>query len=405
METFTSTTQGNECLECKPEAEVTQDLATAQLDQTGVEQTNLLESPSSARLLLVLPLLTLILCTIAANGIVMACVRIDKKLRSTPMNTYVFSLAVADGLVGLYGMGQMAIYTIYEYWPLSDGACTAWIEADFTLSTVSLFHLCLIAYDRWQALTDPLQYNSPSRQKKTAKLIGCAWLLATVLWVPSVTAFRVVEEPVPNTCWFVPNKIFVFASVLTITYAPICIMMYFYINCLLRLRQRSASIHSRLTHAASSSERTQNSSTGPVKATGASNTELTMPAASTLNETMASIKSSNTIRHVPSTQPESRQHQQGITVTRAGKHRQQENVRGIRTLGVVMVTFLICWLPYCFFWPVTAFCDTCIPAEAFAYSYWSAYINSCINPCLYFVSNRDFRKAFRTLMRKLGCIK
>ena len=402
METFKLTTQGRECLECKTEAGATAALSTTQLDQTDVEQTNLLESPSSERLLLLLPILTLILCTIVANGVVMACVRVDKKLRSAPMNTYVFSLAVADELVGLYVMGQMAIYTIYEYWPLSDGACTAWVETDYTMCIVSIFHLCLIAYDRWQALIDPLQYNSPSRRKKATKLIGCAWLLAIVLWVPSVTTFRMVEEPVPNDCWFVPNKIFVMVAATTILYAPICTMMYFYINCLLRIRQHSTKIHSHLIHAASSSERTQNSSRGPVVSTGASTTTFTMPAPSISEATMASGQSPNTIL---STQPKLRQHREGVTVTRAGKHRQQENLRGIRTLGVVMFTFLICWLPYCFFWPAAAFCDTCIPAEAFAYSYWSAYINSCINPCLYFMSNRDFRKAFRTLLRKLGCIK
>ncbi len=78
--------------------------------------------------------------------------------------------------------------------------------------------------------------------------------------------------------------------------------------------------------------------------------------------------------------------------------RQQQQLRSIRTLGVVIIVFLFCWVPFCTFWPISAFCPNCISLPAYEYSYWAAYLNSTVNPWLYFLANRDFRNAFRKLI-------
>ena len=79
--------------------------------------------------------------------------------------------------------------------------------------------------------------------------------------------------------------------------------------------------------------------------------------------------------------------------------RRQRHIRSLRTLGAVMITFLVCWLPFCLFWPIAAYCPDCISLPAYEYSYWSAYLNSTVNPLIYFISNKDFRHAFRNLLR------
>ena len=79
--------------------------------------------------------------------------------------------------------------------------------------------------------------------------------------------------------------------------------------------------------------------------------------------------------------------------------RQQQQLRSIRTLGLVILVFLFCWIPFCSFWPISAFCPDCISVPAYEYSYWAAYLNSTVNPVLYFLANRDFRNAFRKLIK------
>ena len=71
-----------------------------------------------------------------------------------------------------------------------------------------------------------------------------------------------------------------------------------------------------------------------------------------------------------------------------------------QTLGIIILVFLICWLPFCIAWPINTFCD-CIDTRFYDFTYWAAYINSTLNPILYFITNRDFRIALAGIMFKL----
>ena len=75
------------------------------------------------------------------------------------------------------------------------------------------------------------------------------------------------------------------------------------------------------------------------------------------------------------------------------------HVRITRTLGIIILVFLICWSPFCIAWPLNAFCE-CINVSFYDFTYWSAYINSTLNPFLYFAINRDFRSALKRAMMK-----
>ncbi|XP_038061662.1 probable G-protein coupled receptor No18 [Patiria miniata] len=68
------------------------------------------------------------------------------------------------------------------------------------------------------------------------------------------------------------------------------------------------------------------------------------------------------------------------------------NRRTARALGIIVVLFLICWLPFVVLFPINAFCN-CVPVKLYDASYWLAYLNSTLNPFLYGFS-LDFRRAF-----------
>ena len=70
-----------------------------------------------------------------------------------------------------------------------------------------------------------------------------------------------------------------------------------------------------------------------------------------------------------------------------------------RTLGIIILVFLICWSPFCIAWPLNTFCE-CINVRFYDFTYWAAYINSTLNPFLYFAINRDFRSALKRAMMK-----
>ncbi|OWR54375.1 putative Class A rhodopsin G-protein coupled receptor GPRadr1 [Danaus plexippus plexippus] len=75
--------------------------------------------------------------------------------------------------------------------------------------------------------------------------------------------------------------------------------------------------------------------------------------------------------------------------------------RATLILGLIMGSFIACWLPFFFLYILKAACRSCmIPASAFAIAFWLGYMNSVLNPVIYTIFNKDFRRAFRRILFK-----
>uniref|UniRef100_A0A1B0CD40 G-protein coupled receptors family 1 profile domain-containing protein n=3 Tax=Lutzomyia longipalpis TaxID=7200 RepID=A0A1B0CD40_LUTLO len=75
--------------------------------------------------------------------------------------------------------------------------------------------------------------------------------------------------------------------------------------------------------------------------------------------------------------------------------------RATLILGLIMGSFIACWLPFFFLYILTPLCTKCqIPESAFAIAFWLGYMNSALNPAIYTIFNKDFRRAFRRILFK-----
>lgn len=75
--------------------------------------------------------------------------------------------------------------------------------------------------------------------------------------------------------------------------------------------------------------------------------------------------------------------------------------RATLILGLIMGSFIACWLPFFFLYILTPVCRSCvIPDAAFDIAFWLGYMNSALNPAIYTIFNKDFRRAFRRLLFK-----
>ncbi|XP_034254726.1 alpha-2C adrenergic receptor isoform X2 [Thrips palmi] len=75
--------------------------------------------------------------------------------------------------------------------------------------------------------------------------------------------------------------------------------------------------------------------------------------------------------------------------------------RATLILGLIMGSFIACWLPFFTLYILTPLCSFCnIPDKAFAIAFWLGYMNSVLNPVIYTVFNKDFRRAFRRILFK-----
>ncbi len=204
------------------------------------------ETERTQRLVLLIPLIALVLITSGGNVVVMICTRIDKRLR-TVSSLYVFSLAVADAIVGFAVMGPMTVYTINGMWPLGIDFCTTWMVFDFCCCTVSMLHLCLIAHDRYVALVHPMEYKNNRTTKDALIRIALAWVVGALAWIPCIVFIRYdldQDNVDPLDCFFTYNKWFVLGQALVVYYMPIVVMSFFYVACLhvLRLRYKKTAV-------------------------------------------------------------------------------------------------------------------------------------------------------------------
>jgi len=77
--------------------------------------------------------------------------------------------------------------------------------------------------------------------------------------------------------------------------------------------------------------------------------------------------------------------------------------RATLILGLIMAAFICSWLPFFTFYVLRAVCIVCreyMPPRFEAFIFWMGYCNSAINPIIYTIFNRDFRKAFRKILFK-----
>ncbi|XP_056635212.1 alpha-2C adrenergic receptor [Diorhabda sublineata] len=76
----------------------------------------------------------------------------------------------------------------------------------------------------------------------------------------------------------------------------------------------------------------------------------------------------------------------------------QKEKRATLILGLIMGSFIACWLPFFFMYILRLAYP--FPQIAFSTAFWLGYMNSALNPVIYTIFNKDFRRAFRRILFK-----
>ncbi|XP_076003107.1 alpha-2Db adrenergic receptor-like [Genypterus blacodes] len=92
-----------------------------------------------------------------------------------------------------------------------------------------------------------------------------------------------------------------------------------------------------------------------------------------------------------------RSRQMSLSKTKVAQMREK---RFTFVLAVVMGVFVLCWFPFFFTYSLHAVCrESCtIPDTLFNLFFWIGYCNSSLNPIIYTIFNRDFRRAFKKIL-------
>ncbi|KAH3691779.1 hypothetical protein DPMN_192310 [Dreissena polymorpha] len=86
-----------------------------------------------------------------------------------------------------------------------------------------------------------------------------------------------------------------------------------------------------------------------------------------------------------------------IPISRQSPSRRREEIRLAFSLIIVVVVFVICWLPYCISMLLSIFYAGHVPREFRMFTIIIGYANSCCNPIIYGVMNKRFKVGFRRI--------
>uniref|UniRef100_A0A2C9JZ82 G-protein coupled receptors family 1 profile domain-containing protein n=1 Tax=Biomphalaria glabrata TaxID=6526 RepID=A0A2C9JZ82_BIOGL len=181
--------------------------------------------------------------TAGGNLLVIVAFKLDKQLQ-TVSNYFLLSLAVADLTIGIVSMPLYTVYLMMGYWPLKALMCDIWLALDYTMSNASVANLIIISFDRYLSVTRPLTYRAKRTPRRAASMIGCAWIISSLIWTPWIFAWPYIEgrRTVPeNECFIQFLKTNQYITVITAMFAfyiPVMIMSVLYFRIYMETQKR-----------------------------------------------------------------------------------------------------------------------------------------------------------------------
>ena len=119
---------------------------------------------------------------------------------------FIFSLALSDIMVAALVLPFDIIYWItFPRWPLGGLVCNLWNSLFFLSLTASILNLTSISIDRFLAVVFPLRYHTWMTPTLNKIMIGCVWVYSSVI---AVLIFSLLEPPEDEMYSFDLNPFF-----------------------------------------------------------------------------------------------------------------------------------------------------------------------------------------------------
>ncbi|KAM9840328.1 5-hydroxytryptamine receptor 1B-like [Aulostomus maculatus] len=334
---------------------------------------------AALRAALAVTLALITLATALSNAFVIATIYRSRKLH-TPANFLIASLAVTDLLVSVLVMPVSALYTVSQTWTLGQVICDIWLSSDITCCTASILHLCVIALDRYWAVTDAVEYSRKRTPARAAGMVASAWVIAVCISLPPFFWRQVKAEEVTSCNVNTDHVFYTVYSTFGAFYIPTLLLLALYGRIYAEARKRILKQAHGKPGKRLTSAHLISGSPGSV----ASNTSLSYGATDASSSSHVQVAVSDALLE-----------KKRISAAREKK--------ATKTLGVILGAYIVCWLPFFIYTLLVPACPACLRPELFDAFTWLGYVNSLVNPVIYTMANDDFQRAFHRLLRFRCC--
>lgn len=376
---------------------------------------------------------TLIFSAVLGNACVVAAIALERSLQNVA-NYLIGSLAVTDLMVSVLVLPMAALYQVLNKWTLGQVTCDLFISLDVLCCTSSILHLCAIALDRYWAITDPIDYVNKRTPRRAAALISLTWLIGFLISIPPMLGWRTPEDRSdPDACTISKDHGYTIYSTFGAFYIPLLLMLVLYGRIFRAARFRIRKTVKKVEKKRADTRFAASPALQPRKsiiqgepesrewgqgveskagATQCANGAVRQGEDGAALEVIEVHLMGNSKEHLPL--PNCKGHLPFPTSLENKNERNAEAKRKmalarerktVKTLGIIMGTFILCWLPFFIVALVLPFCEnSChMPSLLGAIINWLGYSNSLLNPVIYAYFNKDFQNAFKKIIKCKFC--
>ncbi|XP_062405848.1 alpha-2Da adrenergic receptor [Sardina pilchardus] len=400
-------------------------------DSNGTKTTRPFPHTVLAAASIIVVVTVIIFVTIVGNVLVIVAVLTSRALRA-PQNLFLVSLASADILVATLVIPFSLANEIMGYWYFGSTWCAFYLALDVLFCTSSIVHLCAISLDRYWSVTKAVSYNLKRTPKRIKSMIAIVWVISAVISFPPLIMTKHGE----HECLINDETWYILSSCLVSFFAPGFIMITVYCKIYRVAKQRSSTVfvarnglernpsqsetcfvrkdkfevESPSSHSSGSNQHQEELDDIDLEESCTSDNKPKNSRFSkrrkvegadccpkqTCRISWASNRTSQLFQEPNNGGPHPKQ-RRSASKTKVAQMREK---RFTFVLAVVMGVFVLCWFPFFFTYSLHAICrEKCtIPGALFDAFFWIGYCNSSVNPIIYTVFNRDFRKAFKKII-------
>ncbi|XP_015731093.1 neuromedin-U receptor 2 [Coturnix japonica] len=156
--------------------------------------------PKRSHLFLPMALVYSVIFVVGVIGNFLVCLVILKhRNMKTPTNYYLFSLAVSDLLVLLFGM-PLEVYEMWSNYPFLFGPIGCYFKTALfeTVCFASILSVTTVSVERYFAILHPFRAKLESTRKRALRTIVVLWVLSVLFALPNMGTHGIMLQYFPN---------------------------------------------------------------------------------------------------------------------------------------------------------------------------------------------------------------